>query len=130
MSLFQIVRLQSAHLPGYNAALSSSLRDGPIRGQAAAFSSDGFKGRRVLLIHVRFPLYHGSLFHPSIMQGTEDITVNPKYAPLILSMLPPDTRARSKLISVDGAGHDLTVSHCTLVADSLIAFFEGKETKT
>ena len=65
-----------------------------------------------------------------IIQGTEDITVNPKYAPLILSMLPPDTRARSKLISVDGAGHDLTVSHCTLVADSLIAFFEGKETKT
>ena len=65
-----------------------------------------------------------------IIQGTEDITVNPKYAPLILSMLPPDTRARSKLISVDGAGHDLTVSHCNLVADSLIAFFEGKETKT
>ncbi|KIK00540.1 hypothetical protein K443DRAFT_679111 [Laccaria amethystina LaAM-08-1] len=111
--LTEIVRLQSAHLPGYNAALSSSLRDGPIRGQAAAFSSDGFKGRRVLLIH-----------------GTEDVTVNPKYAPLILSMLPSDTRARSKLISVDGAGHDLTVSHCTLVADSLTAFFEGKETKT
>jgi hypothetical protein len=48
----EIVRLQSAHLLGYNAALSSSVRDGPIRGQQAAFSSKGFEGRRVLLIHV------------------------------------------------------------------------------
>ena len=47
------MRLQSAHLPGYNAALSSSLRDGPIRGQAAAFQSKGFEGKRVLIIHVR-----------------------------------------------------------------------------
>ena len=65
-----------------------------------------------------------------IVQGTEDITVNLKYAPLISSMLPSDTCARSKLMSVDSAGHDLTVSHCTLVTDLLMAFFEGKETKT
>jgi pimeloyl-ACP methyl ester carboxylesterase len=28
----EIVRIQSAYLPGYNAAIASSLRDGPIRG--------------------------------------------------------------------------------------------------
>jgi len=49
----QIVRLQSAHLSGYNAAISSSLRDGPIRGPALMFSSSGFDGKKVLLIHVR-----------------------------------------------------------------------------
>jgi len=36
-SLTEIVRTQSAHLTGYNAALSSSLRDGPVCGQAAPF---------------------------------------------------------------------------------------------
>ncbi|KAG6872894.1 hypothetical protein C0992_009271 [Termitomyces sp. T32_za158] len=48
----QIVRLQSAHLTGYNAALSSSLRDGPIRGQELSFASEGFANRAVLVIHV------------------------------------------------------------------------------
>jgi hypothetical protein len=49
----QLVRVQSAHLPGYNAALSSSLRDGPIRGQAAMFASKAFEGKKVLLLQVR-----------------------------------------------------------------------------
>ncbi|RDB19990.1 hypothetical protein Hypma_013074 [Hypsizygus marmoreus] len=109
----EIVRLQSAHLTGYNAALSSSLREGPIRGQAAAFASEGFdgeKGRAVLIIH-----------------GTKDNTVNPRYAPIILTLLPPVTRARSKLITLEGAGHDLTISHAEEVTRAMLDFLEGKQ---
>ncbi|PFH46559.1 hypothetical protein AMATHDRAFT_183280 [Amanita thiersii Skay4041] len=106
--ILELVRLQSAHLPGYNAALSSSLRDGPIRGQAHCFSSSGFESRRVLLIH-----------------GTHDQTVPPKYAPQILSLLPSSTQSRSKLITIEGGGHDLTLSHAKQVQTLLSDFFEG-----
>lgn len=50
--ILQIVRLQSAHLPGYNAALSSSLRDGPVRGQSTVFKSKAFENKKVLILHV------------------------------------------------------------------------------
>jgi len=105
-----IVRLQSAHLPGYNAALSSSLRDGPVRGQEAAFASRGFEGRRVLLIH-----------------GTKDRTVKPKYSPRILALLPEKTRARSRLVKLDGAGHDLALTHPERVGGAISAWLEGKD---
>ena len=108
----EIVRVQSAHLSGYNAALSSSLRDGPIRGQSHAFSSKGFENRRVLLIH-----------------GTRDNTVNPRYAPQILELLPPETRRGSKLVMVEGAGHDLTLTHPERIGGAMWAWFEGKEDK-
>ncbi|KAF8806148.1 alpha/beta-hydrolase [Phlegmacium glaucopus] len=104
--ILEIVRLQSAHLPGYNAALSSSLRDGPIRGQSAAFKSKGFENKKVLIIH-----------------GTEDVTVHPKYSPLIAALLPASTQ--KKLITVEGAGHDVTMSHSKDVSDELSAFFEA-----
>ncbi|KAF8165947.1 Alpha/Beta hydrolase protein [Crassisporium funariophilum] len=105
--ILEIVRLQSAHLPGYNAALSSSLRDGPIRGQAAAFKSKGFEGKKVLIIH-----------------GTKDNTVHPKYATRIANLLPQSTE--KKLVTVEGAGHDVTVSHATEVGGALADFFGGK----
>jgi hypothetical protein len=50
--LRELVRLQSAHLPGFNPAVSSSLRAGPVTGMKWAFESAGWKGRRVLVIHV------------------------------------------------------------------------------
>jgi len=99
----EIVRLQSAHLPGYNAALSSSLRDGPIRGLSRAF--EALEGRRVLVVH-----------------GTKDVTVNPKYSPKIMGLLPESTRVRSKLVYVEGAGHDLTVSHALEVGEAMDDF--------
>ncbi|KAK2459954.1 hypothetical protein APHAL10511_008039 [Amanita phalloides] len=108
-SIAELVRLQSAHLPGYNAALSSSLRDGPIRGQAYCFSSPYFDSRRVLLIH-----------------GTHDKTVPLKYASKILSLLPQATREKSDLITVEGAGHDLTLSHSSLINDLLVDFLRGR----
>jgi len=87
----EIVRIQSAHLSGYNAALSSSLRDGPIRGLASAFSSNAFRGRKVLIIH-----------------GTNDRTVPYKYAAKIQSLLPEGSI--SKLVTIENGGHDLTLT--------------------
>jgi hypothetical protein len=52
-TLAQLVRIQSAYLPGYNAAIASSLRDGPIRGQSASFEVLGKSGKDVLLVWVR-----------------------------------------------------------------------------
>ncbi|PBK63462.1 alpha/beta-hydrolase [Armillaria solidipes] len=101
--LQEIVRIQSAHLPGYNAAISSSLRDGPIRGLTYAFKSDAFSGRDVLLIH-----------------GTHDRTVPYKYASEIQSLLPPG--AKSKLVTVSDGGHDLTISHPNLVLAEMDKF--------
>jgi hypothetical protein len=50
--LRELVRLQSAHLPGFNRAVSSSLRAGPVTGMRWAFESEGWAGRKVLLLHV------------------------------------------------------------------------------
>ncbi|TFK33183.1 Alpha/Beta hydrolase protein [Crucibulum laeve] len=92
----EIVRLQSALLPGYNAALSSSLRDGPIRGQKASFESEGFVGKRVLILH-----------------GTQDPTVPPRYASLIRAALPPSTRVDARVVMIPGGLHDITISHAS-----------------
>ncbi|PPQ92752.1 hypothetical protein CVT25_003861 [Psilocybe cyanescens] len=108
--LLEIVRLQSAHLPGYNNALSSSLRDGPVRGQRAAFQSKSFNGKRVLILH-----------------GTKDTTVHPKYATLISDLLP--SGVKQKLITFEGAGHDLSVSHPVEVATALLDLLDGKSWK-
>ncbi|KAK0207113.1 Alpha/Beta hydrolase protein [Desarmillaria ectypa] len=101
--LQEIVRIQSAHLPGYNAAISSSLRDGPIRGLTYAFKSEAFSCRDVLLIH-----------------GTRDRTVLYKYASEIQALLPPG--AKSKLVTVSDGGHDLTISHPDLVLAEMDKF--------
>ncbi|KAF9480153.1 alpha/beta-hydrolase [Pholiota conissans] len=115
-SILEIVRLQSAHLPGYNNALSSSLRDGPIRGQRAAFQSPSFEGKRVLILH-----------------GTKDTTVPPKYALEIATLLPP--KAVRKQVMIEGAGHDLGISHAKDVASAILDLLAGggpswKEAKT
>ncbi|KAF5321671.1 hypothetical protein D9619_000208 [Psilocybe cf. subviscida] len=99
--IVDVVRLQSAHLSGYNHALSSSLREGPIRGLTAAFQSPAFAGKRVLLVH-----------------GTKDRTVPPKYSTRIMKHLPKD--AKAKLITVEGAGHDVNISDSEVVAQAIL----------
>ncbi|KIM77354.1 hypothetical protein PILCRDRAFT_76914 [Piloderma croceum F 1598] len=101
----QIVRLQSAHLPGYNRALASSIRFGPIRGQSSSYTNLAKSGRSVLLIH-----------------GTEDRTVPYKYASTIQAHIPS-----SELLTVSGAGHDITVTHSELVTEALLKFFGMKD---
>ncbi|KAF9076158.1 Alpha/Beta hydrolase protein [Rhodocollybia butyracea] len=89
-SMQEIVRLQSAHLPGFNAAISSSLRAGPIRGEFSSFSSDVWSGRKLLIIH-----------------GTNDHTVPYKYAAMIQSALPKG--CQSEIVTIEGGPHDLTI---------------------
>jgi pimeloyl-ACP methyl ester carboxylesterase len=55
------------------------------------------------------------------LQGTKDVTVHPKYFPLIAALLPAGTQ--KKLITVDGAGHDVTLSHSDDVNGELSDFF-------
>ena len=105
-SLVQIVRIQSAHLAGFNAAIGSSLRQGPIRGLHSAFQSDSFNDRDVLIIH-----------------GTKDTTVLFKYAVQIAALLPPG--ARPELVIVPDGGHDLTISHPDLVLDHIQKFLNS-----
>ncbi|KAK7445075.1 hypothetical protein VKT23_014937 [Stygiomarasmius scandens] len=100
----EIVRLQSAHLPGYNAAISSSLRDGPVRGEEDSFMNDVWNNRRLLIIH-----------------GTKDNTVPYKYASEIQSLV-VESGCHSEIVTIEGAGHDLTVSHPDVIVDNIGRF--------
>ncbi|KAH0840377.1 Alpha/Beta hydrolase protein [Lanmaoa asiatica] len=98
-----IVRLQSAHLPHYNAAVASSLREGPIRGLAYAFSALSNSSNAILLIH-----------------GTADKTVPYKYAFKIQDLVP-----QAKLVTIAGGGHDIAVTHAKEVNAALLYFLSG-----
>jgi hypothetical protein len=84
----QIVRLQSAHLPGYNRALASSIRFGPIRGQSSSYTNLAKSERSVLLIHVRLfsSLSSSSLFYATLLSPS--LTLLPK---------PPNTQTLTHL---------------------------------
>ncbi|KAF7432585.1 hypothetical protein PC9H_004527 [Pleurotus ostreatus] len=109
----EIVRIQSAHLPGYNAAVASSLRDGPIRGLTSAFADgDAWNNKRVVVIH-----------------GTKDNTVPYKYAARIKETIERAVGERNAgavnvtVVTVEGGKHDLTVSHPKLVVDEISELF-------
>ncbi|KAJ8517735.1 hypothetical protein ONZ45_g5096 [Pleurotus djamor] len=109
-----IVRIQSAHLPGYNGAVASSLRDGPIRGLHCAFSDgDAWRGKHIVLIH-----------------GTQDNTVPVRYADKIKGLIegavekfPASEQTKLKLVKVLGGKHDLTMSHPDLVIEEIVQLF-------
>ncbi|THH07929.1 hypothetical protein EW146_g9158 [Bondarzewia mesenterica] len=103
--LIELVRIQSAHLPGYNPALASSLRDGPIRGLNSAFKELGASSHDVLLIW-----------------GTADNTVPYKYAARMKALVP-----QSRLITIQDGGHDLTISHPDTIITALAGFFRAKK---
>ncbi|KIK34869.1 hypothetical protein CY34DRAFT_812597 [Suillus luteus UH-Slu-Lm8-n1] len=96
----EIVRLQTAHLPHYNAAVASSLRDGPIRGLHFAFQSLARSSNQVLLIH-----------------GTADKTVPYKYASKMQTLVP-----QANLVTISDGGHDITTTHASEVNDLLLHF--------
>lgn len=58
----QIVQIQSAHLPGFNFAIASSLRDGPIRGLDSSFAGLNNTASDLLLIWVR--IFHSFMLSP------------------------------------------------------------------
>ncbi|KIK96094.1 hypothetical protein PAXRUDRAFT_826326 [Paxillus rubicundulus Ve08.2h10] len=99
----EIVRVQSAHLPYYNAAVASSLRDGPIRGLTRAFTALANSNNQVLLIH-----------------GTVDKTVPYKYASKIQALVP-----EARLVTIEDGGHDVTMTHAKEVNDALLQFLSA-----
>ncbi|KAG0695983.1 Alpha/Beta hydrolase protein [Suillus ampliporus] len=102
----EIVRLQSAHLPHYNAAVASCLRDGPIRGLHLAFQTLARSSNRVLLIH-----------------GTADKTVPYKYASKIRNLVP-----HADLVTISDGGHDITETHASEVNAALLHFLADEYT--
>ncbi|KAI0940331.1 hypothetical protein AcV5_001469 [Taiwanofungus camphoratus] len=103
----ELIRIQSAYLPGFNPAVASSLRDGPVRNLAPAFRALGERaerereGARVLLIW-----------------GTADPVVPLPNAARVQALVP-----RAQLVTLPGAGHDVTVSHPEEVVRELVQFF-------
>ncbi|KAJ7186138.1 Alpha/Beta hydrolase protein [Mycena filopes] len=122
--LQELVRHQSAHLPGFNRAVSSSLRTGPVTGMRWAFESTAWVGRRVLAIH-----------------GTADQTVPPAHTPRIKALIDAvgrntssetpkvntkgrarDKPERVRVIQIPDAGHGVTWTHAEEVGRAVISF--------
>ncbi|KAF8608608.1 alpha/beta-hydrolase [Ceratobasidium sp. AG-I] len=102
-NLQTIVALQGALLPGYTPAVATSLFVGPLRGLEKDFEKVGkLKSVKVLIIW-----------------GNKDEQVNYKYAAKIKGLIP-----HAELVTVDGAGHGVCVTHSETVADSLIKFLK------
>lgn len=104
-AISELIRIQSAHLPGYNQAIASSIRDGPIRSQAPIFTSVGRRMRKqsgkVLLIW-----------------GTKDDVVPYPYAARVQALIPV-----SELVTIEGGKHDIATSHPDLIVTQLLQFF-------
>lgn len=125
--IIQLVRLQAAHLKGYQRAVFSSLHDGPVTRMRWAFESNHWVGKRVLLIHVRYSglvfnhfLYYLRPYLPTI-QGTRDPVVPPANSPILKSFL-DSAGSNTELVEISGAAHDLTWTHADEVGRALLAF--------
>ncbi|KAG8746990.1 hypothetical protein FRC10_002789 [Ceratobasidium sp. 414] len=99
-----LVGLQTFILPGYTAAVAASVHVGPLRGLEKAFERVG------KLKHMKVQL----------IWGTKDAIVSYKYAGKIKALIP-----HAELVTLDGAGHDLCVSHSDAVAEALIKFLRS-----
>lgn len=106
--LSDLVRLQSAHLPGYNTAIASSIRDGPVRSLSPTFAALGRQTRKA----------GGNVL---LIWGTRDSVVPYSYAARIQALIP-----QAKLVTLEGAGHDLTVTRAGEIVDELVGFFNAK----
>ncbi|KAF7290692.1 Hydrolase-4 domain-containing protein [Mycena indigotica] len=106
----EIIPLQATHLPGYRRAVASSLLEGPIVRMHWAFKSNNWAGKRVLFIH-----------------GTVDRTVPPAHSLKLRDWLESGAKPETRVVDVLGAGHDLTLTHSTLVGAALTEFFGGED---
>ncbi|KAI1795097.1 alpha/beta-hydrolase [Ganoderma leucocontextum] len=100
----ELVRIQSAYLPGYNAALASSMRDGPLRNLAPQFTALGRHSRKT----------NGSVL---AIWGTSDRVVPYRYAAKVQVYIP-----HAELVTIEGGPHDITVSHPEQVSGALLEF--------
>ncbi|KAI9057386.1 alpha/beta-hydrolase [Trametes sanguinea] len=100
----ELVRLQSAHLPGYNPAIASSIREGPLRSLAPQFAALGRHSRKT----------NGSVL---LIWGTADQVVPYRYAARVKSLIP-----HVELVTIQDGPHDITISHADEVSKALIDF--------
>ncbi|KAI0677170.1 alpha/beta-hydrolase [Trametes maxima] len=100
----ELVRLQSAYLPGYNPAIASSIRDGPLRSLAPQFAALGRHSRKT----------NGKVL---IIWGTADSVVPYRYAARIQALIP-----HAELVTIEGGPHDITISHPEEVSHAILEF--------
>ncbi|KAJ7614496.1 Alpha/Beta hydrolase protein [Roridomyces roridus] len=148
-TLAELVRLQSAHLPGFNRAVSSSLRSGPVRGMSWAFESEGWRGRRVLVVHGTqdntVPSAHAARIRGLIVEAgasTNSTSSLPSSPPPSASSptrkwswfasasdssssLEREPSARVEVEMIPGAGHALTWTHADEVGALVCRFLGG-----
>ena len=96
-----IVQLQAAHLPGYNYAVASTIRDGPIHSLTPTFAALGKLDVQVL-----------------VMWGTDD-EVMPYGLTKKMQALVPQT----ELVTLEGGDHDLPLTHPDEVASGIFDWF-------
>ncbi|KAJ7096146.1 hypothetical protein C8R44DRAFT_813260 [Mycena epipterygia] len=110
----EIVRLQAAHLKGYQRAVFSSLHEGPVTRMRWAFESNHWSGRHILLIHGThdpvLPLTHSAILKSFLESAGRNAEDTP----------PP----RTTLVELPGAGHDLPLTHADEVGRALLAFLD------
>ncbi|KAF8308822.1 alpha/beta-hydrolase [Clavulina sp. PMI_390] len=101
----QLGDLQRMTLPRYSQVLASTLQRGPIREMGPTFAKLGTMPFRTLLL-----------------QGTDDeiVTYHLYFEPTLTKYFP-----KAKVVVIEGAPHDLTVTHPKQVASALIEFFNG-----
>ncbi|KAJ7458233.1 Alpha/Beta hydrolase protein [Mycena latifolia] len=105
----ELVRLQSAYLRGFNRAVSSSLRAGPVSGLRWAFEkADAWAGRRVLIVH-----------------GTHDTTVPPAHVPRIRALLEGPRRRPQGNETTRPPAVALTWTHAREVGGAVLDFLAG-----
>ncbi|KAI8982755.1 alpha/beta-hydrolase [Trametes punicea] len=104
----ELVRYQSAFLPGYNPALASSIREGPLRSLAPQFAALGRQSRK----------NNGSVL---LIWGTADQVVPYRYSSRVKALIP-----HAELVTIEGGQHDITISHADEVSRAIINFL-GRE---
>ncbi|KAI0375962.1 alpha/beta-hydrolase [Pilatotrama ljubarskyi] len=102
----ELVRLQSAYLPGYNPALASSIREGPLRSLAPQFAALGRHSRKT----------NGSVL---LIWGTADRVVPYRYAARVQALIP-----HAELVTIQDGPHDITISHPDEVSRAIIDFLD------
>lgn len=118
-ALAELVRIQSAHLPGYNAAIASSIRDGPVRALAPVFAQLGRQMRK----RAKGGQTSGRVL---LVWGTQDKVVPYRYAARVQTLIGDESVS---LVTLEDAGHDLTVTHGEEIVEELDAFFRPSGSK-
>ena len=123
----KLARLQAAYLPGYNAAVGSSIRHGPVRGQQYSFQLLHRSNKSILMVYVRLCESYSLLWKSPYtlpLKGTADNTIPPRSTSTVVSLLP-----RAQVHVIEGGTNSLileeTLGHSIEVTKALIEFLSS-----